>query len=230
VGEPAATPVDPARGFQRTTPVNGRGTLERTRDGELSWLRHQASVLERDPPSSSMLDFTLSAAMLRAAIARVDSGFLGFVRGSLKLRKSHRSLLASAAMACLTSCGSNVSHPMSPAPTASAISVSPKGPAIAVGDTLQLSSAVRSTAGALIDPQPSTDWVSRSPSVVGIDSVGRTRGVSGGSAWVVAKVRSVPTVADSTHFTVVELVSPPPLSSSGAPSKLSYVSGHDHRR
>jgi Bacterial Ig-like domain (group 2) len=121
----------------------------------------------------------------------------------------HLSALAPVAMAWLAACSSNEPSPTPPAPTPFAITVAPKNPSIVVGDTMQLSAVVRSSTSGFMNPPPPIDWFSRSPSVAQVDSVGHAWGVAGGSAWVVARVRSAPSLADSTHLAVAVLVSAP---------------------
>jgi hypothetical protein len=140
--------------------------------------------------------------------ARSHRTLLGHWQDPLLTRE--KSLVFAATVATvgsLAACSSSASNPMPPAPTAWSITVAPKGPNIVVGDTMRLSATVRSSTSAFMDPPPSIDWFSRSPSVAQVDSLGQAWGVAGGSAWIVARVRSSPSLTDSTQLTVAVLIS-----------------------
>lgn len=103
-------------------------------------------------------------------------------------------------LAVATGCNSTDLPPSSS--VASAVVLTPRGPTTVVGARVQLSAKATGDDGVAISPTPLLDWMSRSPDILQLDSMGMATGIKGGRAWVVVRLRTNPAIADSTEITV----------------------------
>ena len=93
------------------------------------------------------------------------------------------------ALAATAACGSRTGPSQPPPPEVKSVSVGPRNPTLAVGQTVQLTDTAYDAQGRVVTGLTVT-WMSANPAVATVDQKGVARGVAAGQAQISATVTS----------------------------------------